>query len=366
VDEGVEWCKDKIPRDEFNIYRLSDFFILWIIFTVGLNVAAFAKAFQIILNYRKIKQHQFIFFGIRATANQSISKGMRKTLYVWGDFSSFFMSSWHILRLKKILKRLKRVRAKIGNEKVPAIYSKTLQSYQENQKLKMLDLKATIEEHGLTMEVSFSHSGSYTQKNLIKAKGNFTQPCEDASSKKRIPKELTNPITTTRQAMISEVNEIVISKPPERRPRFSSPYPNVVDIMYKKFLSGTLEYLMSVYEPLYNGEAPKVRGFRLGNGKTFFVGKKLVFSGKSVMSIKTQETIRNQTKKIHKKYFKKAIHFYENKLRLAINNHFQLNESITKRFKSAHPNFKESIREILNANHHFLLIFDRLVENIDK
>ena len=33
--EGVTWCEDKIAVKEFNIYRLTDFYMLWLIYLLG-------------------------------------------------------------------------------------------------------------------------------------------------------------------------------------------------------------------------------------------------------------------------------------------------------------------------------------------
>lgn len=337
--KGTEWCDNKLSIDEFRTFRLDDFYTLWVVYLIFLTFASFYKAAQLLNHWIQKKLSRFIFFGVRGTANKQVSRNMAITFSLWFDFSSTFVSSWHILRRKRIIGKLRRIRAKLGFSRVSRV-SERAASFEKNR---LADLKS----QNWAKPVQIKSSGKLASQSIKEITMNLFQ-----FSNRTKPKSETS-IGHERPSQFQFGQE-----------RFKSHYHNLVDYFYKKFTGESVEFFLSdSKEPFFLRDLPKETEIELGKKEVYYLGElelRKHFNGHDpLLSCLCPKKNGKKFRRIPKKFFKKASSFYKTRLLVALNNHFEFKEGTLQRSHSGNPQFRKKIQKIIGSKGPFLKVLDK-------
>lgn len=367
--EGIEWCSEKIPLKDFSIYRLTDYYNLWVIYVLGWLTASIFKAWQLYRHQVAKKNDLLEFYGIRGTANKAVTKSLMRLIDIWSNFSCFFLDSFCILRRKSTLKKLHLVRARLTKEKVQRVFLKAMESYEKFTKLKGKDKKVK------EVEIYFSFVGS-SQRNIIPKTGSRGSLREIGYPPTKNPKAKTETIDEVIEDAKDSKKKSKMQKKKTKKRSYRFQYKAIVNCFFKKFLGETIEYFLSHSgEPIFMEEIQKKKLVKMGQKRTYYTCRvhkesKSPFVKKTEKpkktSIKREKGKRTKEKRINKKYFAKVLPFYQNRLRFTLHNHFHITDILVNNFKDAHPNFKKDLRELFSLNHSYYFVFDLFVSSFSR
>jgi hypothetical protein len=89
-DTNWEWCPNKIPASDFDVYRLGDFYTLWFLYLIFLALATGVLGVKTFLRLVKSGWFSQEIFNGREKANSYILNSTRNGFCIWTTFSVFF------------------------------------------------------------------------------------------------------------------------------------------------------------------------------------------------------------------------------------------------------------------------------------
>lgn len=388
----VEWCQNKISSEDFNIYRLEDFYMLWCTYSFGVAVGFLSWFLRISRRkiYRKLKIYEY--FGIRATANQAVTNRMKVTMSIWSSFSSIFTLSCAMIRKKKTSSRLKKVKGHFGEEKVNSSYCQTLKFTEEAQKAKRTDMEMISLVEDTLNQIEFSrqdytlNSATFNKKGQSNCSPLFKSVSLGTLSskmKQESEKEASLPVSQAKSQFHPNSKPKSFASSVKNKLKGVS-FANALKIKtsskvhLKRFLplasyyftnniSDSLENFLSLqHESLRRVEPLTLVKTSWGKKKIFYKIKNADKKGGRIKGffqsvfLPKEYNKRRKGERVPKKFMKKVSGFYKSKMMLVFKNEFQLNEQIITNFKKKNPKALESLEGLLSQNEGFFSKFEKI------